>query len=166
MHEKNFLLITLSLIVMLGAPGVYSMIQEPVVAGSKVANSNRAPASEGERASVIVDQSAQKKFVKTKSVTLDFNCKKKSTVENIQEIDGNLLRLRGNSCFNEKWKNVSIINKTNGFTAAVIFVNQGFTTDFMDMADGINQVSVTGINEKGQAVEHVLTINKRSPASL
>jgi len=160
MRERYYLLTTMFLIVLIGAPAVYSMIQEPQVAIVKTGG--RAPASAAMRIPIETEV-VRRNSIKAKSVTMEFDCNKKAWVK---ETDGNLVRLKTEACMNEQWKQVSVVNKTNGFTASVIFVKDGFTTDFIDLSQGENVLAVSGINEKGRKVEHLLTITRRAPASL
>lgn len=158
--QRYYLLTTLFLIVLIGAPAVYSMIQEPEVV--TVRSSARSPASAGMRIPIEAEI-VRRNAIKAKSVTLDFECTKKKWSH---ETDGNLVRLKTEGCMNDQWQQVSVTNQTNGFTASVIFMKEGFTTDFIDLSEGENVVAVSGINEKGHKVEHLLTITRRAPASL
>ncbi len=158
--QRYYLLTTMFLIVLIGAPAVYSMIQEPPLAMLKTGG--RAPASAAMRIPIEAEV-VRRNSIKAKSVTMDFECNKKTWAK---ETDGNLVRLKADACMNSQWKQVSVVNKTNGFTASVIFVKDGFTTDFIDLSQGENVLAVSGINEKGRKVEHLLTITRRAPASL
>lgn len=164
MRERKFLLLTLSLIILVGAPAVYSMIQEPAGIRHENVFPGRAPASVSNSKHAV--KPASRNAIKAKAVTLDFDCKKKSKKDLEPETDGNLLRLKSDFCLNDKWKNVSIVNETNGFTATVIFIKQGFTTDFIELNEGENKVAISGVDEKGQAIQHLFKINRRAPASL
>ena len=167
MGEPKFLLVTLSLIILVGVPAMHSMMQMPteLVVGEEVIelSTGRSPASVDTQ--FKASNYEIRNTIKAKSVTVDFNCKSKDK-NFVQETDGNLFRLKSDACLNEKWKDVSIYNKTNGYTAAVIFVNRGFTTDFMDLDEGENKLVVSGVNEHGQSIEHLLTVKRRAPASL
>ncbi len=166
MRERRFLMLTLGLIILVGAPAVFSMIQEPNKtrhSAEMSSISSRSPASISQREPVKSEPTGRN-AIKAKSITVDFDCSKKRNPN--QEIDGNLLRLKSSACLNDKMKNISIVNKTNGFTAAVIFVKQGFTTDFIDLAEGENILAIRGIDERGQSFEQVLNVKRRAPASL
>jgi len=162
MQDKWFLLITLSLVCAIGAPAMYSALSEPKTV-VMTEGSSKPPSIETEKERAPASVSPEHNRIKAKSLTLDYDCKASADVK---EVEASLLRLKGNTCLNEHWKNVSIVNKTNGYTAAVILLkNKGFTTDFMDLADGENKLAIEGVDDKGQSVQQVLRIKKRLPAS-
>jgi hypothetical protein len=168
MREKKYLLLTLSIIFLVGTPALFSMIQEPSAKRDIASSSSgRSPASV-EKKNPVSSEPTGRNQIKAKSVTMDYHCEKAEAEDSSyeEETDGNLLRLKSDACLSDKWKNVSIVNQTNGFTASVIFLKQGFTTDFIELAEGDNKLAVQGIDQNGQVFEQVLNIKRRAPASL
>ena len=153
-------MITFCLVTLLGGPAVYSVIQEPA---ERVTQPD--PSDGREPASISKSNRPEKLSqtgITSKSVVLDFTCEKRKSV---QDVAGGLLRLRGSSCFKEGWKDFTITNKTNGFTAAVIFLNhKKFTTDFIDLNEGVNELNIQAKDSKGETVTQTLNV-RRLPAS-
>ncbi len=160
MQERRFLTITFCLVTLLGGPAVYSVIQEPIdLAKDETVSSARQPAS---LSKANAGEKISQKGIRSKSVVLDFTCVNKKS---IQSVAGGLLRLRGSSCFKPGWKDLTVTNKTNGFTAAVIFLNQKkFTTDFIDLNEGVNELKIQAKGEKGETLTQTLNV-RRLPAS-
>jgi len=168
MQERRFLFITSFLIALIGAPAVYSVVREPdLIATSREGQSptvdaQRSPASIQEKASDF--EGTRRNAIKSKSVVLEYKC-----LDEKLEVDGSLVRLKGSSCLDEKWQDISIVNHSNGFTASVIFLkNKSFTTDFIDLNEGENKLSIQAKDEKGQAVQKSLIVTRlpRAPASV
>lgn len=164
MQEKRFLLITFTVVALVGGPTVFSIIRDPQAktSASTVAG-NRSPASVSEETH---DEDFQvRNPVQAKSISLQLPC---DNLSSSHEIDGSLLRLTG-SCQDGVWKGLNVtkvINKTNGFTADVIIVPaKGFTTDFIDLASGENVIEITVKDEKGAETQAQLRVS-RKPASV
>jgi hypothetical protein len=109
-------------------------------------------------------EAPKKNAIHSKSVVMNYDCKKVSDVE----VDGTLLRLKGQdtACMSETWTDISITNHTNGFTASVIFLKKGFTTDFIDLNEGENQLEIQAKDDKGQKVSQRIKVKRRSIASV
>lgn len=163
--ENRYLFLTFLLLVLIGAPGVYSIVKVPnELEASSSMIASRSPASVDVQDDSLT-QVRGKNSVTALSVTMDFACQKKNQDE-VRYTEGSLLRLKSDDCLIEKWKEVSIINRTNGFTASLIHFKKGFTTDFIELEEGENLLAFDGIDEKGQKVEMKIKVNKRLPASL
>jgi hypothetical protein len=177
MHEKRFLLITSFLIVLIGAPAVLSVVREPTSSKKTTETGMESltvatQASDlpvgGQRNPAAVPvrslDTAPRNAIHSRSVVMDFDCKQNGDLE----VDGTLLRLKGQdfSCLNDKWTDVSITNHSNGFTAAVIFLKKGFTTDFIDLKEGENNLEIQAKDDKGQQVTKKFTVKRRSIASV
>lgn len=164
MQENRFLLITFTVVALVGGPTVFSIIRDPQVKSSAASDGgNRSPAS------VIEEDGHDEDFqvrnpVQAKSLSLQLPC---DSLSSSHEIDGSLLRLTG-SCQQGVWKGLNVtkvINKTNGFTADVIVVpDKGFTTDFIDLAAGENLIEITVKDEKGHEALANMHVS-RKPAS-
>ncbi len=164
MHEQRFLLITSFLVALIGAPAVYSVVKEPQSLES-LAKKQTSTSQDRSPASVkpIVSESSQKNAIKSRSVVLDYSC---AHEKSSKEVDGTLLRLRGKGCKNSQWKNVSVVNQTNGFTATVVVLKDNqFTTDYIDLQEGDNQIAIKGTDENGKSVNRTFVVKRRFPAS-
>jgi hypothetical protein len=160
MKEVRLLLVSFSILAVIGVPAAYSLVQDPTAnVPAEVVAMGRQPASEIEMANSNVRNSA-----KAVSVTLDWNCNKKDSE---QQVDGTHLRLRGHLCDLQKAESFSVVNESNGYTAAVILTNdKQFTTDFIELKDGDNQFQIAYFDQKGNKEIRHLTVKKRLPASL
>jgi hypothetical protein len=151
-------MITFCLLILLGGPTVYSVIQEPV-GESQPTDVTRGPANVNP---AVRQTKGSHKGITSRSIVLDFSCEQKNLV---QDVDGTLLRLRGTSCLKDNWKDLTVTNQTNGFTASIIYLkNKGFTTDFIDLKEGVNELNIQATDEKGQSVSQKLRV-RRLPAS-
>lgn len=163
MQEQKFLLITAFLVALMGVQSIYSILREPQAVASEElkpqkvvqgVQTGRSPANAGPES---------KKNFRSKSVTVEYNCKGKDPVF---EVEGSLLRLMGKGCLQSEWAELSVTNESNGFTGSVIFMKDDkFTTDFIDLKEGDNKLSFKGKNEKGEAVVQNFTVKRRFPAS-
>ncbi|MGZ5280542.1 MAG: hypothetical protein ACXWC9_11390, partial [Pseudobdellovibrionaceae bacterium] len=102
--------------------------------------------------------------IHSRSVVMNYDCNQTGNME----VDGTLLRLKGqdSTCLSDKWTNISITNHSNGFTASVIFLKKGFTTDFIDLKEGDNNLEIQAKDDKGQAITKKITVKRRSIASV
>lgn len=181
MHEKRFLLITSFMLILIGAPAVMSVVREPVLvleesAGATGVGATASSAVAGGQArgvasarspspsQTLKSESTHRNAIQSRSVVMEYECKKLRDAE----VDGTLLRLKGQdeTCLNEKWTDISITNHSNGFTAAVIFLKKGFTTDFIDLKEGDNNLEIQAKDDKGQTITKKFTVKRRSIASV
>jgi hypothetical protein len=162
MNEKRFLTITALLVALLGVPAILSVFREPV-AVLKPNTTQRSVASVSAAGSgAVVAVEGGRNQIKAKSVTLNLACE---GVDADQTIDGTLLRLKYDSCKDEMWKNISVVNTTNGFTASIIDLKKGFTTDFMDLKEGENTLEVVAKTDSGAAIHRTFKVT-RMPATV
>lgn len=148
MREQKFLFLTLLVVVLIGGPTVYSVIREPALRQQTElkANGDRQPASE------------RRNSIKAKSVTMEMPCQGESRT---QETEGTLLRLKSD-CWKDSVQKISVINKTNGFTAAVMETqSKGFTTDFIDLKEGDNNLEISGTDDQGQSIVRAMIVKRR-----
>jgi hypothetical protein len=169
MRERNFLWISCFLVILGGVPSVYSIVSDPN-SPKPIAQQDLKPGESQERrpASLIPVENAleienSRNRFKSRSVVVDFQC---SSKEQIFEVDGTLVRIRGGDCLNPNWTQYTLQNTSNGFTGSLIFVkNKGFTTDFIELQEGANQFSLQAIDENGKKVTQNFVI-RRQPASV
>lgn len=92
-------------------------------------------------------------------VVLDWSTKDSDLTK---EVDATHLRLKGKFKFG---KATRIINQTNGFTAAIFSDEKKYSTDFIELQDGQNQILVEWKDQKGLVQKSQLNIYKRLPAN-
>lgn len=145
-----------------GGPTIHSLVKEPSpqpkVVAHLSASSNRSPAS--------LDESIGSKPapVAVSSPTLiEFGCKSKGEV--VQEVDSGHIRITGTTC--RPVEKLTVMNKTNGFSASVIFTkNKKFTTDFIDLKEGNNSFEITSTEKDGSQQIRVMNVVRRVPANI
>ena len=85
-------------------------------------------------------------------------------------MDARLLRLKAKkfncneevSASSDKWL---LKNQSNGFTGTLIVHQNGFTTDYIELKEGSNQIQLVLENSHGQKIEKVIKVLRRSVAS-
>ncbi len=92
--------------------------------------------------------------------TLDWNC---AESKETPKLKGTHVRLKSKYCDKTESPSVKIINQKNGYTAAVFLAAKGFSTDFIDLDDGENQLLIEWKNPKGQKVQREFKVF-REPA--
>lgn len=165
MREQRFLILTFVVVALVGGPAVYSVMREPALrlqTELKVpVNRKPAQVSHAEISNEVSEQTPRN-AIKAKSVTLEMGCQRENQT---QETDGTLLRLKSD-CWKESAQKISVINKTNGFTAAVIETkSKGFTTDFIDLKEGDNNLEISGTDGAGLPILKLVIVKRRLPAS-
>ena len=156
--DSRFLTITATLLALVGAPAFFSLVQEPkqVVQVSQAEPLARSPASLSEEGSQGLQLA--------KNTSLDLTC---DAAEKIEDVQANYLRLKGSPCLDSEVGEITVTNKTNGFTAEVIFTQDSkFTTDFIDLKVGENKIEIETLGKNGTKTTQLVIVNKRSPASL
>ena len=155
-QHRKFLSVTILVVLMFGAMDMISLLAEPVYLddGMTVAF-DRKPASID--AEEVLEESP-------KNAIADFSC-----IENSQklEVDGGRVRIRSNSCESFKISDFAITNVSNGYTASVFPIkNNEFTTDFIDLKYGENQVEIKMRTIDGNDTTQSLVVHRRTPASV
>ena len=154
-HEKNFFLLTAVIVLMLGFPTLSSLVSEPIGKSEVTVVSE---ASSRGPASASVDP-----LTKPSSVTVEVDCG--SMPQNLV-VEGSHLRLKSSHCRDLDVIGLSVVNKSNGFTASIFPTKDNqFTTDFMDLAEGNNSFELKLRDSSGQEKTHEIKIQKRAPAA-
>ncbi len=160
-QEQKFLLITTLMVVMLGGPTLLSLFSPNAINSAEdqsVSLVTRIPAS----AEPLLVANLPKDPVK--NVTVQFNC---AAVPKNLEVEGSQLRLRSDKCEQVQIPELTIVNKSNGFTASVFPIKElQFTTDFIDLKDGDNQLVITLKDPAGVSTSHFLNVHRRAPANV
>ena len=147
--ESRFLLITGTLVAVLGLPIFISVIggSNDDVVQVRV-SSSRAPASTDVPRSELSRTSAE---------TLKVSCKPGNVS---QIVDSPRVRIKGSGC------KPQIENKTSGYVASIISENKNdFTTDYIDLVNGQNTIQMQNKDSHGHWVTKIISISKRAPAS-
>jgi len=151
--DSRFLTLTGTVVVTLGLPVLISLLQnakQDVVVSPAVAT-GRTPASEQ---SVVPS-------TKLGVEVIELGCGDKEVT---QSVDSSRIRIRGKDCKNQS--DLSIENSTSGYLASIVEHRPGeFTTDYIDLAVGENQIHVQAKDERGNLLSKVLKLSRRAPAS-
>ncbi len=161
--ELKFLFIVGIVVVLTGTSALMSILIAPelqTVVVKKI--DSRSPAS------VInpTDSSSPQIFVAEKENSstslVQYNCDHKGEVE---EVRGNYLRVTGLPC--PDTEDMEITNQSNGFSAAVIFSKGNkFTTDFIDLKEGENNLEIMTTHNDGTKVSSIFKVVRRGPATI
>lgn len=158
--ENSMLVVTALFVVALAFPTYQSLVSAPKSNDKKVSVVedtvvDRSPAS--------VNSSAQNLVALQESagpVLVDWSCGKPV---HDKTTNASQLRLAGDKCAKE----TSIVNKTNGFTASVLPLDEKrMTTDFIDLKIGENVIEISDTDAKGKVSVRQFKVTRRSPASL
>lgn len=164
--ESQFLLITGVLLSLIGGPAFFNLVKEPVLETAKITRQDsRTPANVNDTQEKTI-YTENKKAIIEKNAILKYNCEEElADDKKNQEVNSSQLRISGNGC--KKQNQISISNKTNGFTAEIIFTKEGqFTTDYIDLSVGQNDLEVVSILKDGSQVKQNIKVSRRAPASL
>lgn len=96
----------------------------------------------------------------TRSLVMMLDCNLKNEVV----IDARFLRLKSKNiqCFKEGLRSAKIENRTNGFTGSVLYFNSGFTTDFIELSEGSNEIYFSAVDNKGRELAQTVRILRRT----
>lgn len=154
--ERHSILITLSLVVVLGIPAGLSIVSIPqkIDGDPGLMSAGREPAS----VRLVNDKNGASPL--TKSASKDINC---DSDLNLGALGGSHLRLKGANC--GEITELAIRNTTNGFTASAIPLKGGqFTSDFIDLSEGNNLIEISKVNALGEKTIQTIHV-QRTPAS-
>jgi hypothetical protein len=151
--EIQFIWVLIALVILFGIPMLSSFQADHHEVAASVAiaekEAPRAPAS----ASVTPMISATEKIA-----TFKLNCKDKSPS---QEVSSNYLRIFGSLCGLDS-ESVQITNSSNGFQASIFMSeNDNFSTDFIDLQEGENQLQVNFLDADGHKMLKTLHIYRK-----
>ena len=150
--ETKFLVVSFVLVLLLGVKTVASLLEEPPM-GSKSLD-RRQPASIAKQPA-----SLEKAITKVSSTAnFVFNCQKEFQKE--VTVIGRYLQIHGKRCAKSlQGDQVSIINKSNGYTAAVFPTNrEEFQTDLIQLIEGQNQILIQYQNSSGKKFEQEVVV--------
>ena len=149
-QELKFLALTFALVVCLGAGSLVNMVKAPqVMLAKNAAVGSRLPASvpsglPGEKPASALSNLD----------TLEWSC---GDAGKNMEVNSNRLRVKGRAC-GKQLQGLVITNLTNGLVATVFNGERGYTTEYMDLNPGRNELKATWKNKKGQEQSAKFTI--------
>lgn len=159
--EKHFILLTLSLVIVLGIPATLSLVSAPQKIDAEAGLLSGAKKLSRDVASVNLVQGQGEQSVFSTSLSREVGCEAN---QNLGLLNGAHLRLRTKACGN--FDQIQISNKTNGFTAQVMDLNSGFfTSDFMDLSEGDNVIEISRFNTQGETLKQSVHV-QRSPSAV
>lgn len=155
--DKKALQLCAALVVALAAPVLWSWFGPPDSVTSVVSTvGGRAARGIASIAGPVEESKAGKL---SRPVTVEWDPSKEAFQK---EVDGTHLRLKGRL---RGAKPGAVTNQTNGFTAAV-FANDGaYSTDFIELKEGVNEIKVETQDPRGRKVTKTLQVT-RAPASI
>lgn len=155
--QLHFIGVTLFLVGLLGAI-TWATLRPPKQVVETTSQADRTPASQ-----INIRESQTLNKVTSLTETLDLKCVTNGQLQELQT-QARQLRLVGRLCPPKQAKKgkvlaPEIINQTNGFLATV-FVPQSnlFTSDYIYLAQGKNQVLLTWESENGQKIHSEFVI--------
>jgi hypothetical protein len=149
-QEYKFLFISSVVVVLLGLKTVSSLIDEPLA--PKI---SRAPSSISKQASSLPAPALSPSSM---PMNLDFNCKKEDKKEFV--VKGAFLQIRGKGCAKTAGHEISIINKSNGYTASVFHRgSEEFQTDLIQLVEGQNEIFIQYSNAQGKKLQRQVLVN-------
>lgn len=153
--EKSLLTATSSLVILMGVPMALDLLKNPEAhAEMTVQQQVRNPAS------LSLPKVAIQKSEKTAVIKLDCDLSSEAL-----STEGPYLRIQGQLC-HQSLDRIQVINQTNGFTANIMKVGSGeFTTDFLDLSEGINEIQMISTTDAGDSITKTFTVDRRSPAA-
>ncbi len=97
------------------------------------------------------------------AIVIDLKCPNKNEFV----VESAMLRFKGlqSDCISNHWKDLRLTNETNGFTAEIFFHKEFFTTDYIDLQEGQNEITFHATKEDGEKVSQKIVIQRRSIAS-
>jgi hypothetical protein len=169
--ERHFLLITMTLVVVLGVPVAISLVSGPqkddtfrglrsgVGGATRDPASMKSPGDKSNKKNSDPD-SANGAAAKPSSVSKSVGCDQNV---DLGSIDVAHIRLKAAPCGAQS--EITVANTTNGFTAETVPLKAGeITTDFMDLTEGDNHIEISRFDSAG--LKTVQSINvRRAPSS-
>lgn len=153
--DKKALKLCAALVVLLAAPVLWSWFGPPDTVATVTAASGKAIRG---IASVAADEEDAKDGKLSRPIVVEWD---PSKAEFQKQVDATHLRLKG---ILKGAKPESITNRTNGFTAAVFANGNTYSTDFIELKEGANEIKVETQDLKGRKITKTLQVT-RAPAS-
>lgn len=129
-------------------------ILAPPEAGLSSGTGERGPASAGSGGTAGLNGAAGE------LETLEWDCR---DAKDVPVVKGSHVRLKSKYCDKTEKPEVRIVNRANGYTASVFLAAKGFSTDFIDLREGLNEISIEWTSAKGEPVRRAFHV-RREPA--
>ena len=160
--ENKFLLISFIAVLLLGFKTVDSLLEQPIV--KLKGPSLRQPSSLQDRADRGQSLALASPLpLESPAANFDFNCQKDVLKKLVKEfiVKGAYLQIRGKGCLKAMQDDqVVIVNKSNGYTAAVFPMGQEeFQTDLIQLIEGQNQILIQYQNSNGKKFQREVVVN-------
>lgn len=153
-NETKFLTILGVVVGLIAIPTFHSLMKLPPVVVSE-----GVVATEPSKKVAPKRSLASEKSMPTSS-SIDWPCDKDDLKVLTQQV-----RIRSAHCLG-KLNGVKILNGTNGFTASIFpTLNDQFTTDFIDLAEGANKLELSALDHEGKEVHRMIDVT-RAPATV
>lgn len=171
--ETKSLFLILSLAVVTALPSVSSISMsklseeikiEEVSADRDVASAaegqdgklKRVPSSVNEADLGKIDNSQVLNLKTEELKVLYVNCKEAKS--NFEDLSSSSVRLRFDNCADKSKKGEikDIVNKTNGFTAQLFKHKDVWSTDYIDLSKGTNEIEIRYVNKSGKLESQLL----------
>jgi hypothetical protein len=148
--ERKFLVVSSVIVALLGVKTFFSLVEEPMYVEKA-----RKPAAV--TAKVQSPKPVDLAEAANQWVNLNFNCKKEDKKE--YAVRGAFLQIRGKGCGREHQGQISIINKSNGYTASVFSASgEDFQTDLIQLVEGQNDILIQYSNSQGKKFERQVVV--------
>jgi hypothetical protein len=157
--ERNFIFVTLVLVLALGGQTVASVLREDV---SETAVADVAMPSKDGRQPASLAGAKPLKTSLSQMLDLDLSCSKK--MKKIFSVSGNYFQLKGKNCLkNFKQEQIQIVNQSNGYTASVFaFGHNQYQTDMIQLRDGENEITIRHQSASGSVFEQTFKVQSSS----
>lgn len=154
--ERNFIFVTLALVLALGGQTVSSLLHEDVSEKS-VASAAVGPAKDS-REPASLGHAKPLKTSLSQMLDLDLSCSKK--MKATFSVSGNYFQLKGKNCLkNFKQEQIQIVNQSNGFTASVFaFGHNQYQTDMIQLREGENEIKIRHQSASGTVFEQTFKV--------
>ncbi len=152
--ETKFLIVSFIAVILLGIKTVASIVEDPQV-DSKAFNRRQPSSVTKSEREIDLEKNLSASPV---TASFHFNC-----LKNLQKevtVKGSYLQIRGKDCTKAgQGDQLSIVNKSNGYTAAVFKTGRDeFQTDLIQLIDGQNQILIQFQNSSGKKFQHEVVV--------
>lgn len=158
--DVKFILVSVILTAIMGAKTISSIVKEDegLVQESSF---SRKVASLSED---VVKPMKTKEATRLRSYLLSLNLDCSKSESAAVNVSSPYVQLTGKKCGVEaKAKKISIINKSNGFTASIFFPKSGeYQTDLIQLQNGPNKILIEYVNSSGQSFRQELNVLSNS----
>lgn len=147
------------MVILLAVPTMMSWVSTPQEFRMIEKNNSKQTRGLASIGDLIQPEATSKTGQLSRPILVEWNLGQKNLTK---EVDATHLRLKG---MLKRGRTKSIQNETNGFTASVFGDQTAYSTDFIELKEGANTISVEWIDNKGKEQKSKFEINRRMPAS-